>query len=187
MQIMRIKPLFLISWVWVLFQLPAASAWADSAAEIDRNNLISAYIYNFARFTQWQVDSDGATEKDFVTFCSLGEGPLSTQLEQTVQGELISGKPTRFLTVTAQQLGQCDILLVENAHMSVWESVKQLASAQGSILTIGEQAGFVNTGGMVGFVQRGSKIKPVVNIAQLNKSKLKISSKLLRLSTLVGQ
>jgi hypothetical protein len=182
---MRFSRSILLLLTWVLIKLPAP-AWAEGIELADRENLISAYIYNFARFTQWDIPR-GEQSNQVVTFCTLGGDGLSKYLALTIEGEQVNNKPALYREVTVDDFAGCYILLVEQTKMAEWALIRQAVAAHGNILTIGEHASFVNQGGIVSFVQRGRKLKPVVNIAELQRCKLKISSKLLRLSTLVGQ
>ena len=59
------------------------------------------------------------------------------------------------------------------------------AAGNGPVLTVGDTAGFINSGGMIRFTERGRRIRFEINLAAAERASLRVSSRLLRLADIV--
>lgn len=139
----------------------------------------AAFLYNFARFTEWPPGSSASPEF-FV--CVLGLNPFGESLD------IIAGKPVQSRKVATrfvrdfQDIEGCDCLFVSDSEK---KNLHQLLRAVGGkkILTVGDMEGFSEAGGIIEFVLYESKIRFVVNLPAAERAGLRISSKLLELAT----
>ncbi len=155
---------------------------AAQAAEIDAAGLKVAFIYNFAKFTQWPERSDPAGARE-MRFCQLtgGKGLPMDRLA----GKSIDGKPVsvRRLSGPTQVTG-CHLLFVAGQTAAGLVDIHKLARLRG-VLVIGDGGSFAREGGMIGLVQRGNKFAFHLNSAAASAARIRFSSKLMRLAEVV--
>ena len=168
----------------------------------------SAYLLNFAKFTTWP---DGAfTDKDgpFV-ICVWGRGTIEKTLEQFIKDKTVNGREVvitriKYHTTVAAinendntgnlieglseniltQLSECHLLYIDKSEANrVHEILKAVEPL--SILTISDIPGFAEQGGMLGLVLRKGKITFDANPVAIKKAGIRVSSKILKLATIV--
>lgn len=138
--------------------------------------LKAAFLYNFARFTEWPVQP----EQEF-NLCVYGRNPFGERLD-TIAGKPLHGKPVRILLPAAPEaLAGCHILFVAESALPSLPRV--LAAVDGRpVLTVAEGEGQVEQGIMVGLLLEGSRVAFEVNLAALRRSGITVSAQLLQLS-----
>jgi len=158
----------------------AASAAPPAEREFEYK-VKAAYLYNFAKFVDWPADAF-ADPKSPLTLCVLGDDPFGPALDQTVAGESVGGRPIAVRRgARLAELKGCHLLFVGRAERGRLREVIA-ALHDGPVLTVGEESSFLDDGGMIDFVLAANKVRFEVNLSAVDKSPLKISSKLLRLA-----
>lgn len=141
----------------------------------------AAFLYNFAKFVEWP-EGTFRTPQEPLTFCVLGEGSLGGELERTVAGKTVMGRPVavRRLSQLAD-LDQCRILFVGSSERARFD---QILAAVGdrAVLTVGEEEGFNRAGGIISFVVRQSRVRFLIDRETAGRAGLKLSSRLLELA-----
>jgi hypothetical protein len=163
-----------------VLRLPAQSA------EPTEYQVKAAFLFNFAKFVEWPEAAPGEARAPFVLGV-LGDDPFGGDLASIVVGQAIRG---RAILIRKYHYGDdlrvCQVLFVsvsERPHVA-----QILASLQGSsALTVSDIDGFAEAGGVMQFVIEDSKVRFVVNLAAAEKSRLRISSKLLALARVVNR
>jgi hypothetical protein len=151
--------------------------------DVTEPSLKAAIIYNFAKFTEWPLESLPVTA--LFTACVVGDIPVSDALARAVKGRQLGG---RNMNVLRMELGgavrSCHLLYV--AGITAPETSAVLSAAGGApILTISEMEDFIPLGGVAHmFVQQG-KMRFEINLDVARRSKLLLSSQLLALATRV--
>jgi hypothetical protein len=144
----------------------------------------AAFLYNFAKFVDWPVEALPESSTDMI-LCILGEDPFGTDLEETVQGKLVNGRRLgikRFKSPSG--LKGCHILFISSSEGNrVAEILATLRGA--SVLTIGEMERFARLGGIINFTMEDNKVRFEINVDAAAQAGLKISSKVLKLATIV--
>lgn len=155
----------------------AGSASAQSEIEF---KVKAAFLFNFAKFTEWPPGRLTSTEP-LVIGCFSGPDFIEA-LEATVAGRTVGSRRILVKRVGgADDLRGCHILFVARAQDD--SATALLARGkQMHILTVGESAGFTARGGMIGFVLADGGVKFAINQQQTDLAGLKISSKLLGLA-----
>lgn len=173
-----------ISWlVWALCLLllaaPALHAQQSAASEYE---VKAAYLFNFGRFVEWSdkaaIPKDGPFE-----ICVLGQDPFGSTLDTTLAGTSLKGKsvsPKRILK--AQDVSNCRILFISSSEDSHLKDILD-ALDKTSVLTVSDIPGFSQRGGMIQFVQEGSKVRFEINLARAEEAGLSLSSELLKVAT----
>lgn len=165
----------------VLLLLTAtAAAGADARSGLEYQ-VKAAFLFNFAKFVEWPPDAfEGPL--DPVVICVVGKDPFGESLDSVVRGETVNG---RRLVVRRPrnpvEIRDCQIIFLARAERDYQDEV--LASVEGgSILTVGEDDGFLTDGGIIRFVLDENRVRFEVNLAAAEASRLKLSSQLLRLA-----
>jgi len=144
----------------------------------------SAFLYNFARFVQWPSDAF-ATDNAPIYIGIIGKDVFGETLE-ALEGKTIGGRKVvvrRF--GRGEVFDKCHVLFVSPSEK---ENLAQIFyRLNGSnILTVGDTEGFCREGGIINFYKVESKVRFEINLDAAGRAKLKISSKLLSLASIVG-
>jgi hypothetical protein len=141
----------------------------------------AAFIFNFAKFVEWPAAAFSKASSPIVVGV-LGENPFHDALEKTIRNKTVDEHPVVIREFrAATDATNCHILFISSSEKGrLPQILKQLNGR--SVLTVGEMAGFTETGGMINFVLEGTKIRFQINNDAANGAGLKISSKLLNLS-----
>ena len=174
-----------VLWAAVWAAAPAAPAWSAAAARPPERELEykvkAAFLYNFAKFVDWPPGAF-PDAKSPLTLCILGEDPFGPFLDQTVAGESIGGRPIAVQRgARLADLKGCHLLFIGRAERGRLREVIA-ALHDGPVLTVGEEGSFLDDGGMIDLVLEGNRVRFEANLAAVDRSPLKISSKLLRLA-----
>jgi len=172
---MRLAILVLIAVV----SLGGRAAAQDAAAA----TLKAAFLFNFARFAQWPADAvpSGAA----LVLCVLGDDQVATTLEGVTKGRPIDSHELVVKRVNADSM-------VKNCQMVYLSGLgaKQSATLTQSLidtsaLTVSDLPGFAQTGGIINFVVEDGRLRFVINAEAAARARLRLSSKLLSLATIV--
>ena len=147
------------------------------------------YLYNFTKFITWPQ-----TNSTTFNLCILGNDPFGDVIDPIEKKSAFSRSiriirldETGFLS-DADFKSDCHILYVSTAsnQKSVFEKL-QANPRKAETLVVGEAEAFASNGGMIGFVNRNSKIKLQINLQSVKQTGLKISAKLLEIAELIKE
>lgn len=170
----------------IAYWLAAGNVVALHAQDVppEEYRVKAVFLYNFTQFVEWPPASFQGSDDPFVVGI-LGEDPFGEYLEEVVEGEQTNGRPLSIRRFdTEKDVSDCHVLFVNLADPDQTASILENLKGQ-SILTIGEQDGFLESGGMVRFISVNSKIHFQINPDASSAADLKISSKLLRVADIV--
>jgi hypothetical protein len=157
---------------------------APQPRPVDEYQLKAAFLYNFARFIEWPAKAFEDPSQPFV-FCVLGEDPFGRALDDLLEGRKIGGRaPTVRRISDARRARGCQILFVSSSEP---KSVLALLAGIGDsgLLTVGESDAGAAEGMIIDFTLEDGKIRFIINAAVAEREKLRISSRLLSLATVV--
>ncbi len=139
----------------------------------------AAFLFNFAKFVDWPA---AAFPEPRFNLCVLGDDPFGRVLDDVVANESIDGRPIVVQRgARLAELKGCHILFVSRAERERQREILGMLR-NGSVLTVGDADGFLADGGMISFFLEANKVRFEVNRAAVDKSPLKMSSKLLRVA-----
>lgn len=165
----------------VLLAGPAVNADLPGEYEVK-----AAYLYNFARFVEWPAAALPPADKAFVV-AVLGDDPFDGALESALAGKQILQRPLIVRHVDRpEDASGAQIVFISASEAPQLERALALLSGR-SVLTVGESEGFARQGGMIGFRVEARKVRFDINPQEAARARLKISSQLLRLATVVGR
>jgi hypothetical protein len=167
----------------------SVTSFASSARSAEENveyNVKAAFLFNFTKFVDWPADSF-ADEKAPFQLCVLGEDPFGGSLDDVVANETVSGRP---IVVRRLPRGTdprfCQILFLGRTERE--RQAEVLAGLRGApVLTVGESDRFLADGGLIRFFLDARKVRFEIHLPNVERTPLKISSKLLRLAKLTPE
>lgn len=161
----------------VLFAASLASAQSEDQVK-------AAFLFNFVRYVEWPdevFESDGSKVK----ICMLDAEEFGSVVTQIVSGKSVGDRKVKVKSIRGLDSARdCHLIYVGgDATGRVSDLVSTLGSAP--VFTVSDAEGFAEGGGMANFFRADSKIRFEMNPGAAKKSKLKISSRLLRLAKVV--
>ena len=157
-----------------------------SQAQLQKEQVMTALIYNFARFVTWPENSVSA-QNDPLIIAVIGDGPLQKELSS------LAGKQVEGRTIVVQQVSldkalapnlPYHILYIPQASPRQLNSLMQ-ALAKQPVLTISDMQDFARKGGVLYLLDTLPSVGFAINLDSAEQAGLIISSKLFRLATTV--
>jgi YfiR/HmsC-like len=160
---------------------PALGLETEAASEY---RLKAVFLYNFAKFVQWPPEPQA--EGGAFVIGILGRDPFGSTLDATMEGKSVEERKIVVRRVTrAEDLRSCRILFISSSERERLSGIFKQVGGD-AILTVGETTGFAEKGGVIRFRVEGDRVRLEINVAAAERSRLKISSQLLRLAQIVG-
>ena len=115
----------------------------------------------------------------------LGDDPFEGFLDQTIRGEHVRGRGFQLQRYrSVGEIKTCHILFISRATGARLDEV--LANLRNRpILTVSDDTGFAERGGMIRFVTDQNRIRLQINLDAAQAASLTVSSKLLRVADIV--
>jgi hypothetical protein len=143
--------------------------------------LKAAFIFNFARFIEWPPKAFSSPTAPFIIGI-LGQNPFHNDLQKTIGAKTVDQHRLVILELNSPSSAtNCHIVFISTSETARLTPILQGLKGA-SVLTVGEMDRFTESGGMINFVQEGTKIRFQINNEAAIRAGLKISSKLLSLA-----
>ncbi|MEO8678408.1 MAG: YfiR family protein [Vicinamibacterales bacterium] len=157
-----------------------AAGSADTAAQ-DVADVKAAFVYNFAKFTEWPALPPGAP----IAVCVAGSNQIASTLRETIRGRNIDG---HALVVSIPQDSTtwrgCHLLFITEAEAG--RAAAGLAALKRlPVLTVSDSKGFATSGGIIELYLEDGKMRFAINAEAAGVAGLRISSRLLGLARIV--
>ena len=171
-----------------LFAPILACLWPPNARAAEpspERKIQAAFLLNFARYVEWPAAALGTPEAP-VCIGVLGDDPFGVFLDETVRGETIRGHGVVVRRErSAESLRDCHIVFISTSEQAV--EAKLLAAFAGKpVLTVGDNAGFAQRGGVVHFYSENDRVRFEISRGAYERAGLKVSPQLLRLARLIS-
>ena len=154
------------------------SAAARAELELAEQKIKAGLIYNFLKYTIWP--SQTAT----LHVCVFGDDSFKTTLEP-MKSRSVNQKQINVRTIQQTQEAEgCQLLFIGREKISHWPSLRDELSRK-SILTVSDQNGFLEDGGMIELGHNNNRIDVKVDMKPLNAANLQVQDRLLKLVTVV--
>ncbi len=161
---------------WVYFALLCLTA-GTAAQAVSEYQVKAAFLYNFAKFVDWPGD-EFSSPAEPLRVCIFGEDPFGATIDELMREKLAQGRPLTVRRISAPPAARsCQILFVPQASRS--QSRELLGQVKGAVLTVGETPEFLRDGGIINLTLEQNRVRFEVNLQAAERSRLKISSKLL--------
>ncbi len=153
--------------------------------EISEYEIKAAFLYNFAKFIEWPEEMFADTDSPFI-FGILGDDPFGQVLEQTIGSKFIQGRSLEIVRFKQyEEIKYCHILFINFSEYGHIKEIFKHIDLLG-ILTIGDEEGFAEQGGIINFYMEDDKVCLCINPNAAERARLKISSKLLNVAQIVN-
>jgi YfiR/HmsC-like len=145
--------------------------------------LRAAFMYNFAKFTEWPANVIPRDQP--LVFCVTDDGPMAEALEQIVKGRAVGGHALAVRQVALDSgVRACHLLYASGLD------AKRANELLGTVdhlpvLTVGDFERFAQMGGVASFFVEDGKMRFAINIDSAHRAGLRVSSKLLMLARIV--
>lgn len=182
---MKHSSLTRVVFILLLFAAALIGVCRTAAAENAREFVVKAAIsLNLARFTEWPESALSANSR-YLNLCVLGDEAVQQAFAQ-VEKKATGNKLLHVIAVTqSSNLGTCNMIYVSGLDRI--NTAKLLSGIAGEpILSIGEQNDFLEQAGLVNLEMKDGKINIQVNLDAATRSGIKISSRVLALTTIVN-
>lgn len=139
----------------------------------------AALIYTVTKFIDWP-DPDGRSTSP-LCIAVIGRDPFGNALDR-IRGKLTKGRNITIKRIKqAHEATGCDILFVSASEKANLPRILQQLKHH-PVLTISDQPGFCQSGGIINLVTVRNKVNFEINVAAAHQKGIRISSRLLRLA-----
>ncbi|MCK4871612.1 MAG: YfiR family protein [Phycisphaerales bacterium] len=201
--------LLLLILVLLVAVSPLPAAGAEPSPGIDKAKAAkvkAAYLYNFTKFTKWPdekfADDRSSKRKAPIIIGVLGDQSFSRIVGKTIKGRTVGGRSIEVRNITyiappkgrrddpaprerfAKRVAECHLLYISDSQEEHLDDILHLVDDE-NILTVSDIEEFARIGGMVGFVTEQGKIIFEVCRDEIEDTRIKVSSKLLKLARIV--
>lgn len=154
-----------------------------AAQSVSAPGLKAAYLFNFAQFVEWPADAVPAGAP--LTVCIVDDGAVAGALEQTVKGRTVVGHALTVIRLApVATLPTCHVIYLGGSDQKY--SADLLKALNGRlVLTVSDAPRFARSGGMVELFLEGGRMRIAVNTDALQRGKVRLSSRVLQLATIV--
>jgi uncharacterized protein DUF4154 len=144
----------------------------------------AAFLYTLAKFVEWPPQAFSSPSAE-MAICVLGEDPFRSYLDDVVRDKTAGERPLTVYRLAGPPVGSdCKILFIAASERYRMSALLASMATRG-ILTVGDTAEFTAQGGVIGLRLDGERIRLSVNLAAAEKAKLRISSRVLSLATII--
>ncbi|MGH9574212.1 MAG: YfiR family protein [Candidatus Acidiferrales bacterium] len=165
----------------VLWALIAATNLAAQQQRLSEYQVKATYLYNFGRFVRWPKTFASGKDDSFGV-CVLGQDHFGPALDSTFAGETLAGKPVVIRRISKpQDAAGCRILFISSSEEVHLQAILSVIDDAGT-LTVSDMRDFTQRGGMIQFVLESNRIRFEINLASAERSRLVLSSELLKVA-----
>jgi hypothetical protein len=165
-----------------LFGLLPAAYISAAGQPVTQSALRAAFLYNFAKFTEWPVDPSAENP---LILCVVDDGPVESALGELVGGAAINGRPaTVWRGAKGPELRTCHLLYLGETNTGRAAAI--LDGIQGApVLTVSNGDEFIRLGGIVGLFIEDGRMRFAINPEAAQRSGVRLSSRLLKLAKIL--
>lgn len=156
-------------------------AVAGAGAAVDDKGLKAAFIFSFAKFTEWPGLAAGAP----IVACIYRDESIASALRDAVKGQQINGHAVDVHAVT-DNLGYraCQLVFIGGEESRQSRLARDSVSAM-PVLTVSDVNGFAKAGGIIEMYVEDGRMRFAINVTAVERSGLVISARLLDLARIV--
>ena len=170
---------FMPGWVVGVLVGGGMLALAASARAQSEDGLKAAFLYNFAKLTEWPAKAFASASAP-ITVGFVGATPLADTFEQNTKGKNVNGRD--FVVKKAAAVGDCaDCQIVFVADHAQIASVTTALKGK-PVLIVGDVEGLLASGGMINFIKDGAKVAFELNLDAAKASEIKLDAKLQKIA-----
>ncbi|MBP7527316.1 MAG: YfiR family protein [Syntrophorhabdaceae bacterium] len=144
----------------------------------DEYEVKAVFLANFFKFVEWP------THGRYYRLCIYGSDPFGEHVK-ILDGMKIRGKTLEIRRpVSVRAVNDCNVLFISSSERrrihALLDAIRGL-----DLLTVGDTEGYAQEGVMVNFYIEASKVKFEINLDSIKRSRIGVSSQLLKLGRVV--
>jgi hypothetical protein len=174
---LRIERLVVTATIVCAFTSLASAEGLTAAA------LRAAFLYNFAKFSQWPADALAPGQR--LSLCVVGDAAVADALGQTIKGHAIEDHELTVIVLKVDESSAGCHLLYVSASEIKRSAALLLGAKRAPVFTVSDADGFAESGGVAQLIVENDRMRFAVNVAAAHRTRLNISSQLLSLATIV--
>jgi len=156
---------------------------ADAGAVTLEYQLKADFLFNFANFIQWPATNGAPT--NLFRIAILDNGTVFPIMSQVLATKTVNGRAVRIERLTRlSNAKNFEMLFVAQSQEERIPALLKVIS-NAPVLTVGESADFVSSGGCINLICRENSIRFEINLKAAESAGLKVSSKLATLAKAV--
>jgi hypothetical protein len=144
----------------------------------------AGFLYNFALFVEWPGEVFGG-RNDFV-LCVAGADPVLTSLE-AFRSRAVNKRRLILRQLTELDDPRACHLLFVPAIGESWTAGLMAAVSRAPVLTVGEAERFTRSGGAIRLFIQNARPRFEINLANIERARLRVSSKMLALGQVIRE
>lgn len=154
---------------------------SDPPSPVSEYQAKAAFVFNFAMFANWPkgIFPD---EKSPLVIGVLGSDQVEDALK-SIEGEKINDRKVTIEHFSGiDGIRKCHLLFISSSERHRLKEILQTLG-DSPVLTVSDMEGFTDRGGMIGFLTIQNRIRFTINLNSVQRTRIKISSRLLNLAT----
>ncbi|HEY9095886.1 MAG TPA: YfiR family protein [Hydrogenophaga sp.] len=150
-----------------------------AAQQVSEQAVKAGFVYNFIKFTQWPPQPESDSHR--LQICATSDKPLEGHIAR-LSGRNVGARTIEFRNnVGVNGWAGCDVLFIaQSEEHQIDAYLHSLGNAP--VLSVGEAAGFIKSGGMIGLRMQDSRVKFDVNLGSAQRAGLQLNSQMLKLA-----
>jgi len=151
-----------------------------STQDVTEPALKAAFVYNFAKFTEWPAAVVPPAAESFI-LCVVGDSAVADALERLVKGRVLAGHSMAVHKSPGAPEQACHVLYVSG--LTAVQATQLVAKHRDlPVLTISDSEGFTELGGIAQFFFEHGLLRFNIDVVSARRAHLQISSSLLTLA-----
>ena len=163
-----------------LATLPAFAAEPTESAQVK-----AAFVFNFFKFVEWPEQARSPTPRS-LRLCVIGKRPLDGNLD-LLAGRQVGARMIDIIdNPSPASSSPCHIAYIADPDSNFLKNLQRMAPPPPT-LTVSDQRGFIDEGGMIELRIIDGKVRFDINLLVARSANLQLSSHLLQLAVKVVQ
>lgn len=169
---------FIVALVALVFAI-GSCAFAETDPEAPDADVKAAFLFNFAKFTDWPE----IAFSDPILLCVLDDARIAGALVKITRGQRIDSHRIDVRPVDSANGQPCHLLFLSAHSRDLGSTLRMLDGLP--VLTVSDSAGFAGTGGMIELYVERDRIRFAIAVETIKRSHLTVSSRLLGLARII--
>lgn len=146
----------------------------------------AAYLFNLIKFVSWPSAAQSVMKAEKRTLiCVFGHNPFANHLEK-LSHRKAKGRDIAIKYLAPQNsTEQCNVVFISELNAETNPLLSKSQRQAPPLLTVGENADFVDQGGIVSLVVEDNNVKLQINLTQAKKMGFEVSGNLLEVAKVV--
>jgi hypothetical protein len=160
----------------------AATLCGDQASELE---VKAAFLVNFLKFVEWPADRLPDATTPYVIAVIGGESFGAALQNATADRTIAARKVTVRIVPYISEVGHAHLVFISGSQQRQLPAILRELDGK-SVLTVGDTPGYAESGVMLNLVVQDQRVRFEANTAAVARSRLRLSSHLLRIARIVG-